>query len=58
MNELKILLNDIEKLRENLHKLINAKDVNLTDPEIITASQMLNAALVKYNEIVSGKMNK
>ena len=52
MDELNNLLNDIEKLRINLHKLINDKNDNLQDPEVISASQILNAAITKYNEIV------
>ncbi|MCR4435986.1 MAG: aspartyl-phosphate phosphatase Spo0E family protein [Clostridiales bacterium] len=58
MNEIESLLQDIEKLRNNLHKLILEKNANLTDPEVISASQMLNAAITKYNEIVEKKSNK
>ncbi|MHB8061691.1 MAG: Spo0E family sporulation regulatory protein-aspartic acid phosphatase [Ruminiclostridium sp.] len=58
MTELKSLLDDIEKLRENLYKLINEKNVNLADAEIISASQMLNAAITKYNEILTNKIDK
>ena len=57
MTELEALLNDIEKLRQNLYNLIN-KNSNLEDPEIISASQILNVAITKYNEIVIKKMNK
>ena len=57
MTELEALLNDIEKLRQNLNNLIN-KNSNLEDPEIISASQILNVAITKYNEIVIKKMNK
>lgn len=56
MNELQALLNDIEKLRENLHDIINQNNgINLTDPEIIAASEILNAAITKYNEIINKK---
>lgn len=58
MTELEYLLEDIEKLRQNLYKLINEKQANLVDAEIISASQMLNAALTKYNEIITKKMEK
>lgn len=58
MNELENLLNDIEKLRENLHNLINKKNINLTDPDIISASEILNSAITKYIEIIAGKDNK
>ncbi len=57
MSELETLLNDIEKLRQNLHELINQKHVGLTDPEIVSASQMLNAAILKYTEIINNKVN-
>lgn len=55
MSELKELLYDIEKLRKNLHDIINQKGVNLTDPEVISASQILNAAIIKYNDFMSRK---
>lgn len=58
MDELTALLQDIEKLRSKLYKLIDEKNANLLDPEIITASQMLNAAISKYNEIVDKKLQK
>jgi regulator of replication initiation timing len=57
MNELKVLLQDIEKLRNNLYKLIN-ENTNLQDPEIISASQILNAAIAKYNDFVEKKTGK
>lgn len=53
MNELKLLLQDIDKLRTNLYKLINDKGDNLLDPEIISASQALNGAVTRYNEIIN-----
>lgn len=58
MNELEDLLNDIEKLRENLYTLINKKNIDLTDSEIISASQMLNAAITMYIKIVDKINNK
>ncbi|OPX43839.1 Spo0E like sporulation regulatory protein [Ruminiclostridium hungatei] len=58
MSELNNLMNDIEKLRKKLHDLINEKNVDLADPEIITASQMLNAAITKYTEIISNKTGR
>jgi hypothetical protein len=58
MSELNNLLNDIEKLRENLYNLINDKNFDLADLEIISASQMLNAAITKYNEIIIKKVGK
>lgn len=55
MDELKTLLEDIEKLRDNLHDLIDRKSTFL-DPEIIAASEVLNAAITRYNEVVEKKM--
>jgi regulator of replication initiation timing len=54
MNELKELLKDIEKLRANLIKLIEEKE-NLQDPHIVAASQILNAAITKYNDFIKNK---
>lgn len=54
MTEIEYLLEDIEKLRKNLEELISDKKSNLQDPEIIAASQILNAAITKYNEIIKG----
>ncbi len=53
MSELENLLKDIEKLRKNLQDLVAAKNFNLQDAEILAASQILNAAITKYNEIIS-----
>jgi hypothetical protein len=58
MDEPKALLQDIEKLRSNIYKLINDKGENYRDPEVIAASQILNAAITKYNEIIKKKMEE
>lgn len=58
MDEIKILLQDIEKLRNILNKYIIDKNANLQDPEVISASQMLNAAINKYNEIIDKTTKK
>ncbi len=50
MNELDALLQDIEKLRKNLYELIENAD--LQSPEVIAASEILNAAINKYNEMI------
>lgn len=55
MNEIDALLQDIEKLRINLNKLIISKNKNLLDHEVLSASQILNAAITKYNEIIEQK---
>lgn len=53
MNELEALLRDIDVLRENLNKILNKRHSSLTDPEIISASQKLNTAIVKYTALVN-----
>lgn len=53
MDELNALLQDIEKLRNNLHKLINDKTANLQDPEVLSASKTLNIAVSKYLQLLS-----
>ena len=55
MSELETLLRDIEKLRERLNNLIEIKDLNLQDPEIISASKTLNNEINKYNDIIKKK---
>lgn len=55
MTELLELLKDIEKLRKNLLKLIEEKE-NLQDPEIVAASQILNAAISEYNKYIKKKL--
>lgn len=56
MSEVQDLLNDIQKLRENLEKLIDKKQANLQDSDIIAASQILNSAVSKYNEFIYKKL--
>jgi len=56
MTEIEALLQDIDKLRKNLYSLLEDKYTDLTDAEVVAASQILNAALVKYNEIIMKKM--
>lgn len=51
MTEIDELNRDIEKLRANLYRLAQEKSNDLQDPEVIAASQILNAAIVKYNEL-------
>ncbi|HUS88939.1 MAG TPA: aspartyl-phosphate phosphatase Spo0E family protein [Desulfosporosinus sp.] len=56
MSEIEELINQIEKLRLNM---INAKDGrSLTDPEVVTASQMLDVVLDKYQEMLMKKSEK
>lgn len=58
MTEIEALLQDIEKLRKNLYSLIEDNYTDLTDAEVVAASQMLNVALTKYNEIITKKIKK
>ncbi len=58
MNEIEDLLKDVDILREQLNSLINKKQGNLQDPEVITASKILNAALNQYNKLIGEKLNK
>ncbi|MGE5630706.1 MAG: Spo0E family sporulation regulatory protein-aspartic acid phosphatase [Caulobacteraceae bacterium] len=56
MAELNDLLKDIETLRENLIKLIEKNEYNLQAPDVIAASQILNAAIIRYNEFIKNKI--
>lgn len=56
MCEIKELLTDINKLRENLHKLIEQHGYDLNDAEVLAASRNLNTAIVNYNDLLKGKM--
>lgn len=49
MAELQDLLNDIEALREKLQKLIEKKQGNLIDPDVVAVSKILNATLNEYD---------
>ncbi|EJP6473894.1 aspartyl-phosphate phosphatase Spo0E family protein [Clostridium sporogenes] len=58
MSELEDLLKDIDILREQLNELINKKQDNLVDSEVVTASKVLNAALNQYNKFIDEKLKK
>jgi Spo0E like sporulation regulatory protein len=58
MSELDELLKDIDILREQLERLINEKQGNLVDQEVVAASKVLNAALNQYNKFIYEKLNK
>lgn len=58
MSELEDLLKDIDILRAQLEELINKKQGNLVDPEVVTASKILNAALNQYNKFIDEKLKK
>gem|GEM_PF-2585085 len=55
MSELKNLIQKIDELKENLNKLIEKKDFNLQDPEIIKVSQKLDEYITKFNELIHKK---
>jgi hypothetical protein len=55
MSELEELLKDVEILRSNLEYLINEKQGNLVDLEVVAASKILNAALNQYNKLINEK---
>jgi len=42
------LLNEIEALRKQLHKVIELSDGNLLSEDVLKASQKLDKLLVKY----------
>lgn len=56
LSEIKLLLEDLEKLRKNLEELIERRKGNLQDPDIIIASQMLNSTITKYNDFIKDKL--
>ncbi|MBI6875134.1 aspartyl-phosphate phosphatase Spo0E family protein [Clostridium aciditolerans] len=58
MSELEDLLKDVNTLRENLEQLIELKEGNLIDSEVVTASKILNAALNQYNKFINDKIKK
>ena len=58
MSELEDLLKDIDILREQLEQLIDEKEGNLVDQEVVTASKVLNAALNEYNKFIDEKLKK
>ena len=44
----------IQNLRKYIHKLIEKKN-DLLDPEVLTASKMLDAVLNEYNKLIKDK---
>ena len=53
MAELKEVLKVVEGLRKKLNQMSREKE--LTDPEVISASQMLDVALNEYQKIMKDK---
>ncbi|GFP76944.1 aspartyl-phosphate phosphatase Spo0E family protein [Clostridium fungisolvens] len=58
MAELEDLLKDIDKLRERLQLLIEKKQWNLVDAEVVAASKALNFALNQYNMFLKEKIGE
>lgn len=58
MAELEDLLKDIDKLRERLQLLIESKQWNLVDDEVVAASKALNFALNQYNQFLQKKIGE
>ena len=58
MSELEELLKDIHILRIQLEHLINKKQGNLVDKEVLKASRILDAALNQYNKSSDEKLKK
>lgn len=56
MSEIEDLLKDVEILRTQMEELIQKHQGNLTDPEVVTASKILNATLNQYNKFIKGKL--
>ncbi len=56
MSELNKLMSDIEELRANLIKIFEQKKTDLQDQDVISASEILDAAIVKYNELLKKKL--
>lgn len=55
MTEIESLLNDIEELRKTLLDVIEKSNWDLLDKEVLSASQSLNSAIVKYNKLLLEK---
>jgi len=58
LSEIEDLLKDVEILREKLLYLIEEKQGNLIDEEVVSMSKVLNAALNEYNKVLSEKLKK
>jgi len=58
MSELEDLLKDVEILRDQLIQIIDEKQGNLVDEEVVTASKILDGALNQYNKFMKRKYKK
>ncbi len=57
MSEIKEIIKNIEYLRKHMDSLIK-EGKDLLDPEVIVASQQLDAILNKYNKLLNEKLEK
>ncbi|MBP2625571.1 MAG: Spo0E like sporulation regulatory protein [Firmicutes bacterium] len=55
MSDLEDILKSIEELRNKLNKLTDG--LKLTDPEVVSSSQMLDALLNEYQKLMKEKIN-
>ena len=53
MSDLEEVLKSIEELRSKLNKFSEGR--NLSDPEVVSASQMLDALLNEYQKLMKDK---
>ncbi len=58
LSEIEDLLKDVENLREKLIYLIDKKQGDLIDEEVVNISRILNAALNKYNEVLEEMLKR
>lgn len=58
LSDIKDLMKNIDELKKNLNILLDKKDFNLQDEEIIKASQELDIAINKYNELIIKNVKK
>lgn len=56
MSEIQKLLKDIEELKKKLGELIEKKDSDLLDPDILEASRCLDDAITKYLKCIRDKI--
>ncbi|GAB7386683.1 hypothetical protein BSNK01_05190 [Bacillaceae bacterium] len=54
--DLERLLKQIEELRRHLYEI--SKDKDFTDPEVVVASQKLDAVLNEYFKLIKQKQKK
>lgn len=58
MPEIEELLRDVDSLREKLMYLIDDKQGDLIDAEVVNLSRVLNATLNQYNKVIEEKLKR